>query len=999
MDSEKIKEIKKSRKEIFDLLGYNPYCNLSKSDDGAHEFKATCPICGGIVYLNSNELASYTEFEDIDCQLLTLTVCQKCNESILDGFEKENKAINLIVGDRLLNIVDNTLFGLFLVRVKTNKFCDLNETLRLKDTNGKRFKIKLYEILRLIDKNGIIEEAMNKKINVKDIMIEDIKSGEKIPITNYLIRKDEEFYKTVSTRDKEIYDDLYNEEETTEETVENKETEEKPIEEIKDIDIYNIPENEINENTTEEENNNNDTENETNIETENMVYEDDDLKVENIDDIENEKNEENVDINEKSEEDFNSNIEEENNNINTSQENDEPEENETENIDDGNNSNINDYEYTYYIDDDIDVTDEEIENEDISFMNDIEDTDINKNEIDDDNDEDEITEDSITESEDIDNLQFSQDPDKIDFYEENEIEEKNEEKPIEKNNELTIDISDSDQFFPFLNKSTKKEEEKESVENTDNKSDEKSVEENISDKTDQISDNIENKIDISSETKRETKEPINNIGNKFINGENGLEDEIEKIKEEDKRWYNKTVFSDSVSDDFNEFMDEEDILQTFIESDMGRLIVEVKNRTNLRTSVRISEDTLHIPFVDFETGVRVICIDCDEMSQMKVNLSNIAKQVPFHFKLDKKTERRYITLYSDCLSSKKRIKATIRSLIKIVNRDNFDPNRIINLEGNYALFYTDNIPLIKEFESENSVYPFGKPSTKQIAIIAMRGNDGRVKFTSRDIIDYLSHDKKTDLKSFNLYVAASARYIAIPQHNKKTVEYTITQYTELSPTIIKDGFDFIVSAIVKEHRANNTVKDPNNLGFDFSTYNYSFIFEFDKTLLPSPSLEIWNDNNGFINMIYNSMYSIDYAYIRKPDFRQSAMDGWRVDERLFLPISLSKRFGSEISKSGLNITIESNRIKFIEQMGFERIYQPKVIKFMLNPIYVLQKSMSKAAMFMSKIDLSKFFAGGGVYDGGYDNILMQRILMSSDFTDSQKNMMNMMMIYNKMNKK
>lgn len=474
-----------------------------------------------------------------------------------------------------------------------------------------------------------------------------------------------------------------------------------------------------------------------------------------------------------------------------------------------------------------------------------------------------------------------------------------------------------------------------------------------------------------------------------------MKNEIEKNLKEESKWYNNAVFNRDEDDDYNELVDEEDLMTTFLESPMGKLIQEVKRLSNVSAFIRISESTYDIPFVDFETGVRVICLDCDEMSQLKVNLSNIQKQVPFNFKLKKKEDRRTVILYSDALTSKNQVKATLKSLLKIVNRDNFDGKRIINLSGNYSLFYTDNFQAIKEFEGLNSVYPYGKPSNKQIAIIAMRPNNNS-KISAKDIINCFNGDRKLDLESFNLYMVASARYIAIPQHDKENVEYIITQYTELAPTIVKDGFDHIVAAIIKEHKANNTVKDFRNPGFDFSNYKYSFVYEFDKSLLPSPSLEIWFDNDGFIKT--NLDYGVDYAYIRKPDFRGSVVDGWRVDERMFLPIPLGKRFKEEIAASGFNVTIDSQRLKFISRMGFEKIYQPKIIKYMLNPIIVMKAVFEQSNIMMSKIDLSKYFAGGSLYEGGYDNLLIQRMLMNN-IAGEDKAMLNNMysaMMFSKM---
>ena len=62
----------------------------------------------------------------------------------------------------------------------------------------------------------------------------------------------------------------------------------------------------------------------------------------------------------------------------------------------------------------------------------------------------------------------------------------------------------------------------------------------------------------------------------------------------------------------------------------------------------------------------------------------------------------------------------------------------------------------------------------------------------------------------------------------------------------------------------------------------------------------------------------------------------------------------------------------------------------------MEIAFDKSNMLMSKIDLGKFFAGGGVYEGGYDNILMQKFFMSSmngsNVDSNTKSMMNMLMM-------
>ena len=64
--------------------------------------------------------------------------------------------------------------------------------------------------------------------------------------------------------------------------------------------------------------------------------------------------------------------------------------------------------------------------------------------------------------------------------------------------------------------------------------------------------------------------------------------------------------------------------------------------------------------------------------------------------------------------------------------------------------------------------------------------------------------------------------------------------------------------------------------------------------------------------------------------------------------------------------------------------------------------MDPTTMLMQKIDVEKFFSGSGVYDGGYDNLLMQKFFLSklnnSDMDENTRNMMNFIMMSNMIGK-
>lgn len=436
----------------------------------------------------------------------------------------------------------------------------------------------------------------------------------------------------------------------------------------------------------------------------------------------------------------------------------------------------------------------------------------------------------------------------------------------------------------------------------------------------------------------------------------------EKNDELKHKWYNTRVYAASEYEDmyFNELGDEENLVEEFFNSPTGKLITKVRELTEVEIMLSLNDETFQLPIVDFSTGVRAICLRVDDESQMKTPLHQLINY-PFQFDLrDKKEGIRKVFIYSDSVdSSDKKFKATLKSLVKIVGRDTFDPRRIVNIGDNYMLFYVTDKKIIDDFELENSTYPMGKPCNKSIAIIAMKTDSFNKKLKPKDIISILSKDN-FDMRKYNLYMVASARYIENLNTKTGIVEYRITDYLEMTSSIILDGFEHIVGAILKEHAETH-------LGL-----NYNFTYEFDPSLMSSPSLERYYDNS---EMMPIGEHGNQFCYVRKHNYRRSVEDTYRQDSKLFTTRTLGVRFRDDIKVSPYNITIESQKNRFIESMGFEKVYQPSPKVFMLSPIFTTKLSIKPSIFTLSKIDLSVFFQGSGIYSGGYDNLLIQRMLL------------------------
>lgn len=973
-------EIVKSVNIATRKLGYKPYNDITVvsgagDDKDKYAVTGTCPLCGKVVDLDK----SSCELENITNpntnQTIPVNSCPHCKISRDEQESKEPKRkLNALVMGRINQILEDK-FGAKLICTKINLFNEPEELVTFKKGDEK-YRAKLKTIMLYSDNlfEDIDDEYRDGDESIfsyyeEDFVCENKHTGEKYSIEDFLLNKERDGVNFVN------------------EESESEETEEAAPEEV-------VEQTETTESETEETS----TEEVTHDETE----QNEELRVDFVETDETEITEESVESYEPETE----TVEETTEPVVEEAKSEETVEAETTSEEVVEQTNTTEYE-----------TETTVEA-----------------------DETEITEDDLFGSSGSETIEIETDSVK-------ESDEAVETEKSEESEEVTIDSDNSTGFGNFFEGfnlfGSNKEKEETKVEETSDESDEITIEsdgsvsnggtspfseasgvETKEEKTDdskispitsearKFNSETEEEVEISPVTESFTTEdesgeitievePTHKTSSKSEKTSNAddigtnhtdkIGDESRQIYENDKKWYNNPVYFGDDNENFNELMDEVDLVNEFKESSLGKVIYEVCKRTNIQAQFTINEDTFEIPVVDFESGVRVVCIDCDKVAQMKVNLALMERSLQFAYNLPKGETYRKIYLYSDALSSKARIKATTKNLIKIVNRDKFDGRRILTLAGNYTLFYTDSIPVIRSFEEENSSYPQGKPCTKEIGIIALRHKSGKhEQFTAKDFMNYLNKNYKMDMKNHNLYMVATARYIVKPEAARKVVKYQITDYCELADSILKDGLDHIIGAIMKEHKANNTVKDPRYLGTDFSEYKAEFEFEFDPSVIPSPSLEIWGDNNDLFRFPDSFEDGQGKCYIRMPEYRANQTDGYRKDPRLFLPIPFSKLFRVDIEKAGVNVLNDNARRKFIEQLGFVESYYPRMKRFILNPVKVMKLEFTSSVLTMTKVDLNKFFSGNGVYDGGYDNILLQKFINSSNMDEKTKNMMSYM---------
>ena len=982
-------------------LGYKPYNNISivssSKDDDKCSVTGICPLCGKLSELGpgSEELET---IHNPNTGSILVNSCPHCKISRDEQETKEPKRkLNALVMSRVNQILEDK-FGAKLICTKINLFNEPEELVTFKKGDEKyRAKLKTIMLYSDISFEDIDDEFRNEEEESifsyyeEDFECENKHTGEKYNIEDFLLNKERDGVEfetegnsaKVTTEpepepESEVVEDeatetveetseetnVEDEVEITEESLEDNETEVTEDEAVT-VDESSEPEAEIEETESVTEEVVEDEATETVEETSEETTTEDEVEIDISEPEVEEPTEDEVEITEESLEDNETEVTEDDEfgssgsetiEINSEVESNESSENES--------AEVNEERGTESDDITIDTEPDSSSNSFSNFFDNFFGNNKSSNE----------EKESTSNDEDSDEITIEADGTTNPFSEASEVTKK------ETNNTVS----------PITSEARKIESVTEENETEDEESDVKieSVTECFSteDESEEITIEIDKPVKSTSKTKDET------VSNQTeTNHEDKIGDEARKVYEDDKKWYNNPVYFGDDNENFNELMDEVDLINEFKESALGKVIYEVCSRTNIQAQFTINEDTFEIPVVDFNSGVRVICIDCDKVAQMKVNLALMERTLPFAYNLPKGETYRKIYLYSDALVNKARIKATTKNLIKVVNRDKFDGRRILTLAGNYTLFYTDSIPVIRSFEEENSSYPQGKPCTKEIGIIALRHKSGKhEQFTAKDFMNYLNKNYKMDMKNHNLYMVATARYIVKPEAARKVVKYQITDYCELADSILKDGLDHIIGAIMKEHKANNTVKDPRYLGTNFAEYKAEFEFEFDASVIPSPSLEIWGDNNDLFRFPDSFEDGQGKCYIRMPEYRTNQTDGYRKDPRLFLPIPFSKLFRVDIEKAGVNVLNDVARRKFIEQLGFVESYYPRMKRFILNPIKVMKLEFTSSVLTMSKVDLNKFFSGNGVYDGGYDNILLQKFINNSNMDEKTKSMMSYM---------
>lgn len=442
---------------------------------------------------------------------------------------------------------------------------------------------------------------------------------------------------------------------------------------------------------------------------------------------------------------------------------------------------------------------------------------------------------------------------------------------------------------------------------------------------------------------------------------NNIEDENSVARKEHRRkeslenskyTIDRTVWEidDEIAEENTSIFDEnKDLFSEFKKSEFYGILSQVmeSNRivdmSKVQSKVIIKESCGYYPIIDFNTGIRVICIDTEDSSQYNSHPLLFNRKVPFSFKVPKsgiKTRIIYSDICRECPI------ATVFALKKLIAYDYFKDRYKINIANNYVISYTTEQTYLDMFEKGDpdskrpgsSTYYAPKPATNFLGIVVLdKKTEKDIKSVHRNqVYRDLNRAPDVSVDNYDPQFILSARYIrndlrlrnpTIPV-NQRFVEYTITQYTECNSVIINDGIQVICACLIKEHHANYAPGTP-----------YSISFEFDRDNLLTPAVvRMLDAHDGFEPSMIKKAAPLEcmQTFILPPSRKK--LDGvlpsekGRLDVRYFSPQSIQSRYRDQRDLwSRYDLTTQQGRNEFIKSRGFEVFMSPKYMTFDIMP--------------------------------------------------------------------
>ena len=447
---------------------------------------------------------------------------------------------------------------------------------------------------------------------------------------------------------------------------------------------------------------------------------------------------------------------------------------------------------------------------------------------------------------------------------------------------------------------------------------------------------------------------------------------------------------------------------SFQKTPFASFIDDLSAETGIDCALIINSRTYEIPFVDFENGYRIICIDLDNNSLTRTPYGMISNSVAFAYRgPDGKPMKNFKTmvLFSD--SVERRRSATMDALIKHINPSILPyKDKKIVLEDTILTQYTDYPQYLKEFEAQYSTFPTGKPKTGSIGIVGTWVEDDDKKADLRSIMKFQSMMQDTGKASLNQlnndysqYMVASIKYIE--RYNDKThrVVYSITDYIEIGSAIVADGLLQCVRALLHEY----TKRYPQLINVA-----PHIILEIDPNTFPSPSLTgyIKKGTLKLVDDVYRAVCDGDmnvmrkgkpqylkYTYVKRSEFRVPSKDAdWcRQDMRMFQAATLSKTMESELKAAGIasGIADDNTRLAFIQSQGFVKNNQLEVKEYFFNQTVVQNLLVDSKTELMQKLPTpDEMFVKAGMVESAGNGFNINSVMSNPALMRRYMNIMN-----------
>ena len=532
---------------------------------------------------------------------------------------------------------------------------------------------------------------------------------------------------------------------------------------------------------------------------------------------------------------------------------------------------------------------------------------------------------------------------------------------------------------------------------------------------------ITNKVD-------ESKKQTETRGFKFVSNNPGpfngtsvdsnakLEEEAElqnsSVKENSVFHINQTIKDEhstfaKLNDKLNPFARAKSLESTFQKSPFASFISDLSDETNVECTLTINSRTFEIPIIDFENGFRIICVDIDNNSMTKIPYNVVSKCIGFPYRDENGKpikDFKTLVLYSD--SVERRRSATMDALIKFINPKVLPyKDKKIVMEDTIFTQYTDYNQYLKEFDSQYSTFPGGKPKTGQLGIVATWTDDNSAKADFRSIMRFqmmVQEGNKASLNQLNndyeQYMVASIKYIERLNKTTGRVSYVITDYVEIGSAIIADGFLQCVRALLREY----TKKYPT-----MSNILPHIILEIDPNVYPSPSLRSYiekgtlclmdevykavTDGNSNINKLGKDQH-LKYTYVRRAEYRSATKDSdWcRQDMRMFGAGTLAATMSEELKTAGIasGISDDGTRLAFISNMGFTKNNQLEVKEYFVDQNVVQQLLMDGKTALMQKLPSpEEMFTKSGLVGSSGDGFNINSVMSNPALMHKYMNIM------------